>query len=97
MNMEQISGHVAAAVQTARSIVTGGFLIAVVLFAVMILLFILFYARSLGGRRRQHRDEGHGTPLDRTQVIGRFPRRATMADGTTKALHDFGTRIGKST
>lgn len=74
----------AAAIQTGRNIMIGGFVIAAVLFVVVILLFVLLHARSLGGRAHRHRDEAHEIPLDRSQVIGRFPRRTATANSTMR-------------
>ena len=81
---------ITVALQNGRSLVTGGLVIAVVLFLAVVLLFVFLYARSLGVRSRQYRGEAREDPMDQSLVIGRFPRRTVNADDGMKMLHDKG-------
>ncbi len=78
------------ALQNAPSLVTGGLVVAVVLFLVIVVLFVLVYARSLGVRARQYRGEERKNLVDQPLVIGRFPRQTVNADDGTKMLDDKG-------
>lgn len=82
--------QIVAAIETGHPTVTGGLVIAAVLFAAVALLFVLFHARSLSGRTRQRRDDAHADRFDRSQVIGRFPRRTTTAHSTVRASKEGG-------
>ncbi len=95
--MQQTSAELAAVIQTGRSIVTGGFVISAVLFFLVILLLVLFYARALASRTRHPRDDVDGINFDRSEVIGRFPPRQvseTDVMGVVHALGESGTEIG---
>ena len=92
--MPQTSLGVTVAIQTGRSLVSGGFIAACAIFLVVVLFFVLVYARSLGSRTHQQRDE---VAPDSSRVIGRSPRPTAMADTTTiRVLRDGGEAKSES-
>ena len=94
--MQQTTAGFTAAIHTGRGIVTGGLLIAGVVFLVVALFFVLFYARSLGDRRRQPRAECDRIGLDKSEVIGSFPpRQVSDLTGIVQAVSKSGTTIGR--